>query len=81
MAPAPEMNARANPEGLHTSEPVGGTVMSVIICLVSISIISGFFGWWLTDHEFGGAAYLRRMNSSKRHSIEKLEEDTIRGLA
>ncbi|KAI3536575.1 hypothetical protein CSPX01_10659 [Colletotrichum filicis] len=43
MAPAPEMNARANPEGLHTSEPVGGTVMSVIICLVSISIISGFF--------------------------------------
>ncbi|KAJ3943810.1 uncharacterized protein N0V96_006743 [Colletotrichum fioriniae] len=43
MAPAPEMITRANPEGLHTSEPIGGTVMSVIICLVSISIISGFF--------------------------------------
>ncbi|OHF00410.1 hypothetical protein CORC01_04391 [Colletotrichum orchidophilum] len=43
MAPAPEMIARANPEGLHTSEPIGGTVMSVIICLVSISIISAFF--------------------------------------
>ncbi|OHW92050.1 hypothetical protein CSPAE12_09285 [Colletotrichum incanum] len=43
MAPTPEAVPRADPAGLHTAEPLGGTIMSVIICLVSISIISGFF--------------------------------------
>ncbi|KAF5524889.1 hypothetical protein CGCA056_v003241 [Colletotrichum aenigma] len=39
---APMVLPRADPAGLHTVEPLAGTVMSVIICLVSISIISGF---------------------------------------
>ncbi|GKT49361.1 uncharacterized protein ColSpa_09542 [Colletotrichum spaethianum] len=43
MAPTPEAVPRADPAGLHTTEPLGGTIMSVVICLVSISIISGFF--------------------------------------
>ncbi|GKT57375.1 hypothetical protein ColTof4_11521 [Colletotrichum tofieldiae] len=43
MAPTPEVAPRADPAGLHKTEPLGGTIMSVIICLVSLSIISGFF--------------------------------------
>ncbi|TDZ66011.1 hypothetical protein CTRI78_v003326 [Colletotrichum trifolii] len=39
---APLMVIRSDPAGLHTTEPLAGTIMSVIICLVSISIISGF---------------------------------------
>ncbi|KAF6842319.1 hypothetical protein CMUS01_03210 [Colletotrichum musicola] len=39
---APLLSPRADPAGLHTTEPLAGTIMSVIICLVSISIISGF---------------------------------------
>ncbi|OLN95292.1 hypothetical protein CCHL11_04737 [Colletotrichum chlorophyti] len=41
MAPA-SLLPRADPAGLHAVEPLTGTIMSVIICLVSISIISGF---------------------------------------
>ncbi|KAK1992447.1 hypothetical protein LX36DRAFT_296906 [Colletotrichum falcatum] len=44
MAPTPEkMTTRADPAGLHVTEPLGGTIMTVIICIISISIISGFF--------------------------------------
>ncbi|KAK1970329.1 hypothetical protein LY78DRAFT_260618 [Colletotrichum sublineola] len=43
MSPTPETIRREDPTGLHLTEPLGGTIMSLIICLVSISIISGFF--------------------------------------
>ncbi|KAK1988309.1 hypothetical protein LZ30DRAFT_776984 [Colletotrichum cereale] len=43
MAPTPETVSRADSAGLRTTEPLAGTIMSVVICLVSISIISGFF--------------------------------------
>ncbi|KAL0940717.1 uncharacterized protein CTRU02_203480 [Colletotrichum truncatum] len=39
---APSLLARGDPATMHATEPLGGTVMSVIICLVSISIISAF---------------------------------------
>ncbi|TQN69743.1 hypothetical protein CSHISOI_05725 [Colletotrichum shisoi] len=42
MAPTVEVIPRADPVGLHAAEPLGGTIMSVIICLLSISIISAF---------------------------------------
>ncbi|KAJ0158711.1 hypothetical protein CTA2_11047 [Colletotrichum tanaceti] len=42
MAPTAEVMPRVEPAGLHTTEPLGGTIMSVIICLLSISIISAF---------------------------------------
>ncbi|KAK2021079.1 hypothetical protein LX32DRAFT_714142 [Colletotrichum zoysiae] len=48
MAPAPETASRADLAGLRTIEPLSGSIMSVVICLLSISIISGFFAQRMT---------------------------------
>ncbi|KAK2047286.1 hypothetical protein LZ31DRAFT_492012 [Colletotrichum somersetense] len=48
MAPTPETASRADFAGLRTIEPLSGSIMSVVICLVSISIISGFFAQRMT---------------------------------
>ncbi|KAK2054276.1 hypothetical protein LY76DRAFT_686744 [Colletotrichum caudatum] len=48
MAPTPETASRADLAGLRAIEPLGGSIMSVVICLVSISIISGFFAQRMT---------------------------------
>ncbi|WYZ37506.1 hypothetical protein EsH8_II_001012 [Colletotrichum jinshuiense] len=39
---APALFLRKDPAGLHESEPLAGTIMSVIICLSSITMISAF---------------------------------------